>query len=217
MDKGIFTVYKPVGMTSHDVVNKVRRITNVKRVGHGGTLDPLAEGVLVIAVGRENTKLLDQYVKGDKEYTAVLRLGYESATDDYEGPITEVNTKTIPTQQQIEDCIQNFMGTIEQTPPIYSAIKIKGKPAYKYARQGVPLPSEIRTRIVEIKTIEVIYYKYPTLKLTIICGTGTYIRTLGRNIGEKLGTGAYLTKLVRTKVGEFSIEDTKQIEDISVV
>lgn len=236
MDKGIFAVYKPRGMKSHDVVSKVRKITNVKRVGHGGTLDPLAEGVLVIAVGRENTKLLDQYVKGDKEYIATLKLGFESVTDDSEGPIYAYKSKipqnprtnedqpqlgtesggigNKPTHAEITQVLKGFIGKIEQTPPIYSAIKIKGKPAYKYARQGVPLPTEIKRRMVEIMNIKILRYEYPELELKISCGTGTYIRTLGKDIGGKLETGAYLIKLVRTRVDEFTMENSVSLEKL---
>lgn len=251
---GIFAVYKPTGITSHDVVNMVRRKTGVKRVGHGGTLDPLAEGVLVIAVGRENTKNLDKYVKGNKEYLATFMLGYNSDTDDKEGPIHEYiqitlssdkpNTNHVPTLQEIKECVKKFTGEIMQTPPIYSAIKINGKEAYKYARakrnkslkptlemarinlaiepvstpfgQGSTLPGlpKMEKRAVFIKNIKILKYEYPTLELKIECGTGVYIRSLARDIGKKLKTGAYLEKLVRTRVGEFKLEDTTSVSDI---
>lgn len=236
MKNDIFAVYKPVGITSHDVVDKVRKITNVKRVGHGGTLDPLAEGVLVIAVGRENTKLLDQYVKGEKEYIATLKLGYESVTDDAEGPITKKNADKIPSREEIAQILTGFIGQIEQIPPIYSAIKIQGKEAYKYARAArnsthamsrinLDIKHEsnpvrpgstwtnllMKARVVEIKEIEIIKHEYPTLELRIVCGSGTYIRSLARDIGTKLATGAYLTKLVRTRVGEFTIQEAIRV------
>lgn len=209
----IFAIYKPVGVTSHDIVNMVRRKTGVKRVGHGGTLDPLAEGVLVIAVGRENTKLLDKYVKGDKEYVATLMLGYTSETDDREGPIKKYNTEIIPTLQEIEQAIKNFIGEIMQTPPIYSAIKINGRPAHRRVRQGQEVVMEERP--VFIKDIQIEKYEYPTLELKIECGTGVYIRSLAKNIGEELKTGAYLLKLVRTRVGEFKSENAKKIEELT--
>lgn len=211
----IFAVYKPVGMTSHDVVNTVRGITKIKRVGHGGTLDPLAEGVLVIAVGRENTKLLDQYVKGDKEYIATLKLGFTSETDDAEGPIHEMSTKIAPNLPQIQDCIKKFTGEILQTPPQYSAIKMNGKEAYKRIRKGEDFKMESRS--VFIKNIEMVSYKYPLLEIKVECGTGVYIRSLARDIGEVLETGAYLTKLVRTRVGEFTIEKALDIGDLGFV
>lgn len=215
----IFAVYKPTGVTSHDVVNMVRRKTGVKRVGHGGTLDPLAEGVLVIAVGRENTKLLDKYVKGDKEYIATLMLGYTSVTDDREGPIKECNLEIKPKLEDIELIIKKFVGEIMQTPPIYSAIHINGKKAYKIARaarsqQGLSLEEKMKPRMIRINTIEIVSYEYPTLELKIECGTGVYIRSLAKNMGEELKTGAYLLKLVRTRVGEFTADQSVQINDL---
>lgn len=223
-NNNIFAVYKPVGMTSHDVVNRVRRATGVKRVGHGGTLDPLAEGILVIAVGRENTKQLDKYVKGEKEYIATLQLGHESKTDDREGPIHKYilkdqneeksNTKRIPTKNEIKDCIKKFIGKIEQTPPRYSAIKVQGKEAYKRIRKGETF--EMKARIVEIKKIEVKAYEYPEIEIQVVCGSGTYIRSLARDIGSELNVGAYLLKLVRTKVGEFTLENIIKIEELKL-
>lgn len=218
----IFAVNKPVGITSHDVVAIIRRKTGVKRVGHGGTLDPLAEGVLVVAVGRENTKLLDKYVKGDKEYVATLKLGYTSDTDDREGPIHEykrdpeneqnADTKHTPTEVEITNCIKKFTGSIMQTPPIYSAIKIGGLPAHRRVRKGQTVV--MTERPVFIKSIIIDHYSFPLLKLKIECGTGVYIRSLARDIGNTLQTGAYLEKLVRTRVGEFKIEDAIKIEEL---
>lgn len=210
-------------MTSHDVVAIVRKKTGVKRVGHGGTLDPLAEGVLVIAVGRENTKLLDKYTKGEKEYLATLKLGQISDTDDADGPIHEyildnnqgeiLSTKPVPTKAEIQKCIKKFIGSISQTPPIYSAIKISGIPAHRRVRRGQKI--KLKPREVFIKEIEVISYDYPLLELKVTCGPGAYIRSLARDIGENLKTGAYLTKLVRTKVGKFSLKGCVNIKELS--
>ncbi|MBP6913450.1 MAG: tRNA pseudouridine(55) synthase TruB [Candidatus Levybacteria bacterium] len=222
LHQGVFSIYKPVGMTSHDMVNCVRRATKVKRVGHGGTLDPLAEGVLVIAVGRENTKKLDIYVKGDKEYIATLMLGYISETDDKEGPIHEykqsidtgdkLNTKTTPTTKEVTECIKKFIGDILQTPSQYSAIKVNGKEAYKRIRKGEDFKME--KRLVVIKNIEIVSYSYPKLELKVECGTGVYIRSLARDIGESLHTGAYITRLVRTRVAEFNLDQTVKLEEL---
>ncbi|MGE5042378.1 MAG: tRNA pseudouridine(55) synthase TruB [Candidatus Levyibacteriota bacterium] len=211
MDNGIFAVYKPVGMTSHDVVNRVRTITHVMRVGHGGTLDPLAEGVLVIAVGRENTKLLDKYVKGEKEYAASIKLGFTSETDDSEGPIKKVSDNE-PKLIEIQEKLKKFIGEISQTPSRYSAIKIKGKEAYKRIRKGETF--EMEPRKVFIKRIEIISYDYPMLEIKVTCGTGVYIRSLARDIGDELQAGGYLTRLVRTRVGEFKVEDAIKLEDL---
>lgn len=210
--EGIFAVYKPKGMKSHDVIYHVRRITGVKRVGHGGTLDPLAEGVLVIAVGRENTRLLDSYVKGNKEYIATVFLGANSTTDDAEGDIEIVNENIKPVVSDIEEVIKKFIGNIEQIPPIYSSIKIKGKPAHRRVRKGETVI--LNSRTVIINSIKIDHYEYPLLKLTIACGSGVYIRSLARDIGKELGTGGYLKGLIRTRVGDFTLEKTLPFSDL---
>lgn len=210
---GIFAVNKPLGITSHDVVNLVRRKTGVKRVGHGGTLDPLAEGVLVIAVGRENTKLLDQYVKGEKEYVAEIQLGSNSTTDDEEGEKEIVNENIKPDISEIAKVIKKFTGQIEQIPPIYSSVKIGGKPAHRRVRAGQKISLNPRTVIVHSIIID--HYSYPVLKLKIATGPGVYIRSLARDIGKNLGTGGYLKSLVRTRVGKFELKDSRSIEELN--
>jgi len=209
---GIFAVNKPLGMTSHDVVDLVRKKTGVKRVGHGGTLDPLASGVLVIAVGRENTKRLNEFVKGEKEYVAEIKLGFDSTTDDEEGEKIEVNTKIKPTLEEIEQTLKQFVGKIKQTPPLYSSIKIAGKEAYKYARKGKTV--ELKVREVEIKEIRLLLYKYPVIKLNVTTGPGVYIRSLARDIGKSLSTGGYLKSLVRTRVNNFTIKQSISLANI---
>lgn len=204
--EGIFAVNKPVGMTSHDVVAIVRKKTGVKRVGHGGTLDPLASGVLVIAVGRENTKKLYQYVKGDKEYNAEILLGSNSSTDDEEGVKEIVNQNILPSQDEIQKVINKFIGEIEQIPPIYSALKVGGKPSYKRARSGEDF--KLNSRTVIIHNIILDHYSYPILKIKVSCGSGVYIRSLARDIGKELGTGGYLKSLQRTRVGNYTLNDT---------
>lgn len=209
---GIVVINKPKGMTSHDVVNKVRRITGVKRVGHGGTLDPLATGVLVVAIGREFTKTLEQYVKGKKEYIAKIMLGFHSTTDDAEGDKTSANPNDhIPSSKVIESVVDSFIGDIQQTPPIYSAIKLSGVPAYRRARRREKL--ELEPRGVKIYDIKTISYQYPTLELKVTTGPGVYIRSLARDIGEKLTTGGYIEELQRTRVGEFTINDAITFEE----
>jgi tRNA pseudouridine55 synthase len=219
--ENIFAVNKPKGITSFDVVYKIRKKTGVKKVGHGGTLDPLATGVLVIAVGREATKQLDQYVKGEKEYIAIIKLGFTSTTDDDEGEKREINTEYIPSTEEIEKALKAFIGDVQQIPPIYSAIRINGKRAYKIARKSEKENStttapKMEPREVIIKGIHLLSYDYPILKLKVTTGPGVYIRSLARDIGEKLKTGAYLTDLQRTRVGEFTIEKAKEIEDIKL-
>lgn len=207
---GIFAVYKPRGMKSHDVVDFVRRQTGIKRVGHGGTLDPLAEGVLVIAVGRENTKKLESYVKGGKEYVAAIKLGQNSTTDDEDGEKQKINVIKKPEIKDVNRVIEQFIGTIKQTPPIYSSVKISGKPAHRRVRQGQKV--ELEPREVEIKKIELISYGYPIVKIRVQTGPGVYIRSLARDIGKKLKTGGYLRSLIRTRVGEFTAENALRIE-----
>jgi tRNA pseudouridine55 synthase len=209
--EGIFAVNKPVGITSHDVIYKLRRQTGVKRIGHAGTLDPLASGVLVVAIGREFTKQLEKHVKSEKEYIAEIFLGQTSTTDDMEGEKIIVNNKIKPNFDEVEKTLKQFVGKIMQTPPSYSAIKVGGKVAYKQARIGKAL--KLEPREVKIKNIELLDYKYPVIKLKITCGKGVYIRSLARDIGEKLKTGAYMKSLVRTRVGDFKIENAKNLED----
>lgn len=210
-EDSVIAVYKPKGITSHDVVNIIRKASGVKRVGHGGTLDPLAEGVLVIGIGRNATKTLDNYTLGNKEYEATIKLGQTSITDDDEGEKTNISTHE-PTSEEIQKVLPLFIGKIKQTPPIYSAIKIKGKPAYKYARHSQKI--EMEPRNVEITNIDFVSYNYPALIITIECKKGVYIRSLARDIGEKLNTGAYLTNLIRTKVGKFTIKDTISLDKL---
>ena len=207
---GIFSVYKPKGMTSHDVIYRVRKITGVKRVGHAGTLDPLASGVLIVAVGREYTKTLDSLMKTDKEYVAELMLGLTSTTDDNEGEKTVKQGYSEPNKADIEKVLTNWVGQVSQVPPIYSAIKVKGKPAHRRVRSGQNV--ELNPRLVVIKSIELLNYEWPILRIRVICEKGVYIRSLARDIGEQLGTGAYLSYLVRTRVGEFTVEDCDRID-----
>lgn len=201
----IFAIYKPKGITSHDVVNAVRTHTGEKRVGHAGTLDPLAEGVLVIGVGREATKKLAEVVKKEKEYMAEITLGVTSTTDDEEGEKTEQKVARIPTREDIENVVESFSGAIQQVPPVYSAVKIKGEEAYKRVRRGEEVT--LKPRAVEVKEIEILKYEFPLLKLRVVTGPGVYIRGLARDIGEKLGVGGYCSQLKRTRVGNFLERD----------
>ena len=217
----LLNINKPKGITSHDVVDEVRRITSKKKVGHAGTLDPFATGVLVVGVGRESTKKLGNISKNsEKEYITTLELGKISDTGDPEGIIenfsgrrSSLRTCDVPKLRVIERVLEGFKGKIKQRPPKFSAIKIKGEPAYKKARRGEEF--EIPEREVEIKEIEVLEWNTPSrLKIRVVCGSGTYIRSLARDIGEKLGTGAYLTELTRTRVGNYKIENSKTLEEL---
>lgn len=210
----LLNVYKPKGITSHDVVDAIRKITKEKRVGHSGTLDPFAEGVLIIAVTRESTKKLQELLKTDKEYVALIELGKESTTGDPEGDITVIKKTVDVSKKDIEKVLLQFIGEIEQTPPIYSAIKIKGVPAYKLARKGKDVT--LKKRKITIYNIEILSFNSPFLELKISSSSGTYIRSLVKDIGEKLGTGAYTTELKRTRVGAYSIEDSKTLKEIEL-
>ncbi|NTU99120.1 tRNA pseudouridine(55) synthase TruB, partial [Candidatus Falkowbacteria bacterium] len=197
----IFGVYKPVGPTSHDVVNVVRRAAQERRVGHAGTLDPLASGVLVVAVGREATKKISEIVESEKEYVAGIHFGQISTTDDEEGEKTSYPDAVEFNREQLELALKRFIGEIEQVPPAYSAIKVNGQPAYKSARKGKSL--ELKSRKVLIKGIELLEYAWPLAKIKVVTGPGVYIRSLARDLGEALDVGAYMSSLERTRVGQF--------------
>jgi len=213
--ESIFAINKPLGITSHDVINQLRQITGEKRIGHAGTLDPLASGVLVVGVGREATKKLGQIVAKEKEYLATLKLGQTSTTDDEEGQKTASSVNLPPSQKQVEKALTAFIGQINQVPPAFSAIKVKGQTAYKLARQGRPLA--LSARQVTIKTIELLSYNYPLLKIKVVCQAGVYIRSLARDLGAKLKTGGYLLALERTRVGEWQLDQALSLEELKTV
>lgn len=213
----ILNIYKPKGPTSNDVLNQIRRKLGTKKVGHAGTLDPLASGVLVVGIA-EGTKALANIVKDEKEYVADIFLGATSATDDAEGPIYQKTQKQYSDKLEnlrmvdVSRALENFIGKIQQTPPLYSAVKVAGKEAYKYARQGKALI--LKPREVEIKSIEILKYDWPRLTLKVVTGPGVYIRRLARDLGQILGCGAYLADLVRTRVGQFAIEKAMLVENL---
>lgn len=211
---GVLVIDKPVGPTSMQVCANIRarlrRGGAPKRVkvGHGGTLDPLATGVLVILVGK-STKLCDLIMVGEKEYDAEIDLSATSATDDAEGPVTPVPTPvSIPDRAAVEAAVAKFVGTIEQLPPAYSAVHIGGVRAYDLARQGrtETLAQGLKPRPVRIEEIRVVSYAWPKLTIHVRSGKGVYIRSLARDIGTTLGVGGYLTALRRTRVGQFSLD-----------
>ncbi|MDP3989034.1 MAG: tRNA pseudouridine(55) synthase TruB [bacterium] len=206
----IVAIHKPVGMTSHDVIDRVRAVTKERRVGHAGTLDPAAEGVLVVAIGRDATKQLSSVVAKEKEYCATIKFGATSSTDDREGAIKEGIVRTTPSRVDVELCIKRFVGTVMQVPPAYSALKVKGVPAYARARRGEVVV--LGPRSVHIYTIDIVSYEYPVLVVRVVCGPGVYIRSLARDIGECLGVGGYLLSLLRTRVGDFTIEEAIAID-----
>ncbi|HEX6291160.1 MAG TPA: tRNA pseudouridine(55) synthase TruB [Herpetosiphonaceae bacterium] len=200
---GFLNIDKPAGMTSHDVVAKVRRLVAQKRVGHGGTLDPAATGVLPVALG-EATRLVEYLVEGRKRYLAEVRLGITTTTDDAEGETLREQPVPPLSHDDLTRAVQPFIGTIRQVPPMYSAIQVAGQRMYDLARQGKTVDLEPRT--VEVDRIEVLAWEPSLLTLDVLCGKGTYIRSLARDLGAALGCGAHLAALRRTQVGPLGIE-----------
>ena len=217
MEDGVILVDKPAGISSFGVVAKVRgmlkaRLGRKVKVGHTGTLDPFATGLLILLTGKM-TKKSGEFLKLDKEYVATMKLGYTSSTGDPEGDIQKYsNEVTRLGLDVIESVLQAFVGKISQTPPRYSAIKINGQRAYKLARKGAEF--EMSKREVEIYEIEVLKYEWPELTIRCYVSSGTYIRTLAEDIGAQLGVGAYLTKLRRTKVGEYDVKDATRLDEL---
>lgn len=208
----IFAVWKPKGPTSFDIIREFQRVLGKKeKIGHAGTLDPLASGILVIAVGRDATKKIGEVVAKEKEYIADIYLGATSTTDDAEGELSVRKLEILPVTKEIKTALGEFVGEISQTPPIYSALKIKGTPAYKLAREG--RIEKMEPRKVLIKEIELLKYEWPALAIRVVTGPGVYIRALARDIGERLGSGAYLAGLERTRVGEFTGEKALSVEE----
>lgn len=220
-DDGILLIDKSPGWTSFDVVAKIRGarraafkttgVTPTKRqlrVGHAGTLDPFATGLLIILLG-DATKRSDEFLKQDKTYEATITLGATSSTGDPEGELTLVSDK-IPSSEAVQAAMGNFTGPITQTPPAYSAIKINGQRAYKLARKGQDV--DIPSRQVTIHRLEVVNYDYPQLRIRTHVSSGTYIRSLAQDIGEALGTGAYCSQLRRTRIGILSIDDATDLQ-----
>lgn len=210
---GFLNLNKPFGFTSHDCVAKVRRILGTKKVGHAGTLDPAATGVLPIAIGRA-TRLL-QYLHHDKAYHATIRFGVTTTTDDLEGEILTQEAVANLSLEDIQEKLSLFQGVIEQIPPNYSAIQIDGKRLYDLARAGKTI--EVPARTVEIYSLKVLDWRageFPELDLEIACGSGTYIRSIARDLGAELGTGATLAKLLRTESNGFLLQDSLMLEDL---
>lgn len=208
---GFLNVYKPKGITSHDVVSVLRRITKVKQIGHTGTLDPFAEGVLPICIGKA-TRLIE-YLDDDKAYTGTIQLGSSTTTYDLEGEEVNFSDKKV-TLNEIEAALDKFRGEIKQLPPIYSAIKVNGKKLYEYAREGKEV--KIEPRRVNISKLEILEYDETSRRLTlhIECSKGTYIRSIAHDLGTELTTFGYLVKLVRVKAGMFEVNNAVSLEHI---
>ncbi len=211
MHFGFLNVMKPPGMTSHDVVARVRRLTKIKRTGHGGTLDPLAEGVLPMAVGQA-CRLID-YLPSDKSYYAEILLGKKTTTDDLEGEVVEEKETSHVTSEQIENALDQFRGQIKQHPPVYSAIRIGGQHLYDLARQG-KAPEKAPERTVVVHELEIVLIKPPLVAIRVHCSKGTYIRSLARDLGDCLGTGGCLSKLIREKAGLMTLSNSLSLDAI---
>jgi len=209
---GLLIINKPSGWTSFDVVAKIRNKLGVKKVGHTGTLDPMATGVLVLCLGKA-TKLAQEITGTDKEYIGEITLGATSDTDDAEGKISQIKNYElkITNSKEIQNVLKQFQGTIQQVPPIFSAKKIKGQRAYKLARKGEKV--ELKPVEITIHELELLDYKWPVIHVRVLCSKGTYIRSLARDIGKELGVGGYLSKLERTKVGKYTIDQSVSIEE----
>ncbi len=209
---GLLVINKAAGMTSRDVVNQVQRITGIKKCGHAGTLDPLATGVLVVCLGRA-TRLVPYVQQLPKCYLAGFRLGWRSNTDDIAGELQEQCDPAFPTPQQLTSAMQAMTGAIAQLPPQFSAKKVAGRRAYAVARQGETV--ELTPQTVFIESQELLEYAPPDWTARIVCGSGTYIRSIGRDLGEQFGCGAIMTSLVREAIGGFTLEKSVTLEELS--
>lgn len=213
MNFGFLNIYKPIGLTSHDVVARLRKLTGIKQIGHTGTLDPFAEGVLPVCIGKA-TRLIE-FLADDKEYIATVKFGADTNTYDKDGEIVFTSDKKI-SASDIEKVLENFKGEISQLPPMYSAIKVKGKKLYEYARKGEKV--EISPRKVTIEHVELKNFdeELQQAEILIKCSKGTYIRSIAHDMGELLGCGGYLIKLVRTQAGKFRVEDSIELDKVDV-
>lgn len=208
---GLLLINKPIGMSSFDVIRRLRRQTGVRKIGHAGTLDPLASGLMLMLFGT-GCKQAQMLTKLDKRYVAEIKLGANSSTGDNEGEKTLVSER-IPTEEEISAVFEQLTGEITQTPPVYSAIKIDGKEAYKHARAGREI--EMPSRQVTVYENKVLRYEYPIIELETKVSSGTYIRTLAEDAGKLLGTGAYLNGLVRTEVGPYGLAEALVLDEVN--
>lgn len=210
--EGIVVIDKPDGMTSHDVVAKVRKRFNMRRVGHAGTLDPLATGVLVLLLGKA-TKLFNQFVDFDKAYRATLILGTQTTSADTQGQVIRQAPYDQLTRPQVEEAFRRFVGDIEQVPPMVSAVKHKGRKLYQLARKGIHVKRE--PRLIHVKYLTIESYNPPEVQFYLECSKGTYVRQLAEDIGNVLGCGACISQIRRTKVGQFDIKDAVNLEELN--
>lgn len=208
---GLVNVNKPVGLSSRDVVNRIQRLVRPAKVGHAGTLDPIASGVLVVCVGSA-TRLIEYVQRMPKRYRATFWLGHESVSEDVEGEVTQLTDSPVPTADQIVAVLPQFTGVIQQVPPAFSALKVRGKRAYELARRGQDV--ELAARPIEIHSLSLVAYDYPRMILDIACGSGTYVRSLGRDLARALGSAAVMAELERTAIGSFEVETASDLTSI---
>lgn len=208
----VLLINKPFQWTSFDVVNKLRHLLKIKKIGHAGTLDPLATGLLIICTGKM-TRRIEEFMGLEKEYTGKFILGKTTPSHDLETKISEGNDISSLTDKLIQEATIAFTGTIQQIPPLHSAIKIGGKRAYEFARQGQHM--ELKAREVEISTFEISRIQLPEISFRIVCSRGTYIRSIARDFGDALGVGAYLSELCRTRIGTYTIENAQALDDVT--
>jgi tRNA pseudouridine55 synthase len=208
---GVLVVDKPEGWTSHDAVDKVRRLVNTRRVGHLGTLDPIATGVLPLVVGKV-TRLAQFYMRGEKRYDAVVHIGYSTVTYDRAGTPTSPVTEPAVDRRQLEEVLERFRGVFEQMPPPISAKKIGGKPAYRLARKNLPV--ELRPVEVTVHSIELVNVEGPEARIVVRCTAGTYMRSIAHDLGKAVGCGGFLQSLCRTASGEFTLEQARTVEEL---
>ena len=211
---GVIVIRKEKGFTSHDVVAKLRGILHMKKIGHTGTLDPDATGVLPVCLGKA-TKLCDLLTDKNKTYEAVLLLGKTTDTQDITGEVLEEKSTEALTEEKVREAIEGFIGDYEQIPPMYSALKVNGKKLYELAREGKVI--ERKARPVKILDIQILEIDLPKVRMEVSCSKGTYIRTLCHDIGEKLGCGGCMESLIRTRVSTFRIEDAKTLDEIETL
>ena len=207
----VFLINKPYQWTSFDVVKKVRNALKIKKVGHAGTLDPLATGLLIVCAGKK-TKSIDSYMAQEKEYTGTFVIGKTTESFDLEKEVTDVADPSAITLDQVKSAVAQLSGNILQIPPMHSAIKVDGKRVYESARKGLEVKMEARP--VTVSEFEITAFENPEVHFRIVCSKGTYIRSLARDLGEILGVGAYMSSLTRTRIGDFSLQDAEELTDL---
>jgi tRNA pseudouridine55 synthase len=213
-DGQVISLNKPIGITSFDAVSRIRHITGIRKVGHAGTLDPFAEGLLLVGIGRAATKRLPEFLMLEKEYIGRVVLGVVTDSLDLTGKVVETNSFEMPDEVEIKAVLDQFIGEIEQLPPMFSAVKINGRRLYRSARQGIEV--ERIKRKVKINLLELTKITPDGFEMRVVCSKGTYIRALADDIGRKLGMGAHLGSLIRTRIGNFCLEEATTISEFAL-